>query len=210
MLVRRGTDSAELLQPLPQLNRQTLGRLNHLDRNNMTPKTTITIALRLLGVYSLFLALVSLQAALFHTIYREDVDSSSFIVFQLYQTVTYCLIAFLVFKTTGPIARKLSSDLPQGESQSRFTHSDILSMLIAAASVIVFGLGIEPLINDAMTFYQFRIRELYSMQEMFNRTVSGLVGTVLQMVVATIVFLNAKRIASWWTQRNFGGGLTSG
>jgi hypothetical protein len=167
----------------------------------MTPKTITIIALRLIAVYLFFELIPSVQRVLFSL---RDTEFASWEAtrFSLVLIVLYIMAIIILFKYSGPIANKVINTIPEETVQSNWTPINILSILIAGSAVLTILSAIPRFISQLyglLTVYQNKLIYLTE-KKMFNDSFIGIIGTVLQIVVAGIVFINAERIALYWEQ----------
>jgi multisubunit Na+/H+ antiporter MnhB subunit len=108
----------------------------------------------------------------------------------------------VLFKYSGPIANKVINSIPEETVQSNWNPTNVLSILIAGSAVLTILSAIPRFINQLyglLTVNQNKLSYL-SEKKMFNDSFIGIIGTVLQIVIAGIVFINAQRIAEYWEQ----------
>jgi hypothetical protein len=167
----------------------------------MTPKTITIIALRLIAVYLFFDLIPSVQRAIF-SLRDTEFGSWEAAKFNLVLIVLYIMAIIILFKYSEWIANKVINTVPEETAQSNWTPINILSILIAGSAVLTILSAIPRFISQLyglLTVYHNKLTYL-PQKEMFNDSLIGIIGTVLQVVVAGIVFINAERIALFWEQ----------
>jgi hypothetical protein len=167
----------------------------------MTPKTITIIALRLLAVYLFFDLIPSIQRLIF-TLRDSEFASWEATRFNVVLDVLYIMAIIILFKYSEWIANKVINTIPEESVQSNWNPTNILSILIAGSAVLTILSAIPRFISHLyglLTVYQNKLIYLPE-KKMFNDSLIGVIGTVLQGVVAGIVFLNAERIALFWEQ----------
>jgi len=169
--------------------------------NAMTPKTITIIALRLIAIY-LFFKLITAIQTLVYSFAKTEFAPWEAARFSLVLIVLYIMAIIILFKYSGQIADKVIQTVPEETVQSNWTPISILSILIAGSAVLTILSAIPRLISQLYglsTIYQYKMIYL-SEKKMINDSIVGLVGTILQIVIAGIVFINAKRISEYWEQ----------
>jgi multisubunit Na+/H+ antiporter MnhB subunit len=167
----------------------------------MTAKTITIIALRLIAVY-LFFQLIPAIQSLIYSLTKTEFETWEKVRFSLVLIVLYIMAIIILFKYSVQIADKVIATVPEETVQSNWTPLDILSILIAGSAVLTILSAIPRLITQLYglsSLYQSKLIYLPE-KNMINDSIVGFVGTLLQIVIAGIVFINAKRISEYWEQ----------
>jgi hypothetical protein len=166
----------------------------------MNIKIIITIALRLLAIYLFFKILPSIGLTLYNLVVQPEYSTFEMIGYQLAISGLYIVVMIILVKYSKTLAEIISKDLPDEPINSPLESINLLSVLIAASAVFVLISSIPTLINQAYGFIIFYQSELESSTEKqrFNNLIVGLFGVTFQIVVASIIFINSKKLAAFW------------
>jgi hypothetical protein len=126
--------------------------------------------------------------------------------------LVYAIVLLIFIRYPERIARTLSKGLPRFTVQSRWTRIELVAAIIAAVAVYEILSSIPAFLNQLygiLTRYQDMIAEGASEKERLNLLVVGLIGTVLRIGIAGLIFVKSGSLAVLWDRWQIVGGLGS-
>jgi hypothetical protein len=166
----------------------------------MNSKSLTVIALRFLVIYLFFQIIPSVGFTLYSIVVEPESRTFSIIGYQLAMVTLYLVPAIILFFYSNSVARKITNDIPNEIIKSDLNSINLLSILISASAVFVIISSIPGFINQLyslITFYQTELL-LEAEKYRFNQSIIGVLGITFEIVIAVIVFIKSKKLASYW------------
>jgi len=120
--------------------------------------------------------------------------------FQIFVSVIYFLTFLGLFSYSDRIAERISKGLPENEVTSPLNSTQVFTLIIAGVAMYVGLSSISSLIfqlNGILNYYWSPTASgLFPRKT--NDIFFGFVGTLVEISVATIVFVKSKRLAKLW------------
>jgi hypothetical protein len=166
----------------------------------MTPRRLAILLLRLIALFFLISAVTTIG----YFVSRVGRDSTwTEVVFGPYSVgLLFNLIMILaLFVFPEPIARLLARGLPRSSTQTRWTKTELLAVVIAGLSLYMILSGAPALLNQIYDLATYRARVAETGIPNLVRLdvlLTELFISVLRVGIALVCFIYSSRLALWW------------
>jgi hypothetical protein len=120
------------------------------------------------------------------------------------------IMLLILLRYSEPIARALSRSLPKFVVGTRWTRRDMVAAIFAGVAMFEMLSGIPALVSQTYGIIS-RYRELTIANApervRFNALLFGLIGAMLRVGIAGLIFLKSSRLAVAWERWQSAGGL---
>ena len=173
-----------------------------LNHTAMTPKSWTILAIRAIVLIIFFQAL----GALGYSVYEIGVaayPNTLALHYELAISIVYIIILFLLLVFSDRVAKALSTGLRARGTLSGWNELKVTAIAIFAVSGYIILSAIPRLSSNLIEIvarYDHEMTEGSAEKYRFNTLLFGLIGSVIQIAVASYVFVKAKYFARVWNR----------
>jgi hypothetical protein len=166
----------------------------------LTPRRLALLMLRLIALFFLITTLTSIGYILFPDGREADWKELPWGPYTA-GLVFNSIIVILLFAYSNTISRILARGLPKSPAQSRWTRTELLSVVIAGVSTYLILAGAPVLLNQLFSLLTLRLEMAqsgYSDPARVSSLFSNLLGSVLRVGIAFACFFCSSKLATLW------------
>ena len=165
----------------------------------MTPKTLSILAVRLMVVFLLLEGVSPIGYTIYNMVLwkREGIEDS---FYGLIPSLCYLIILLLLLKLSNSIGDRVSKGIEPKDIQTTWTRTELLSVAIAAISVLIVLSAIPNLVNQVhgtLEYYE-RFQPILPEKERLNRAFFAILGSIVQVGVGVYSYFRATYFARLW------------
>ena len=135
-----------------------------------------------------------------HSLANPQGPTGSALIYQFSQIGLYLIAIILLFKYSIPIANIIIKPIEDDSADDIKKNTNLLAIFIAGIALYIIVESLPSFMNQVYTFINYYQDELLNIPEKtrFIKTLLSLIGVVLEMLVAFILFIKARKIAETW------------